>query len=594
MDWVVCFFISIIIFIFGIVCSFLSGHSKNKGKQFFNAINILAISTFISAVVMFLPIYNEIFLSDSLRYIKVLLLSIHNAIRLFIVDGEFTIVLEHMANINGRIATVYSVFAAVLFVVSPVLTFGVVLSFFKNISAYGRYVLGFFKNVYIFSELNDKSLALAESLKKHDKRRQIIFTDVFNDNQETTYELIGKTREIGAICFKKDIVNINFRFHHKRSTLSFFIIGNDESENIDQSLKLITEYKSRDNTNLYIFLRNADSELLLTSSNKGLMTSSNKDLKVRRINDIRSLINRLLYDEGMKIFESALPKGKDKLISAIVVGLGQYGTYMVKALSWFCQMDGYRVRIDAYDRDKDAESKFAAECPELISPKFNGTEIQGEACYKIKIHSGISVDSSAFAENIWRHSDTTYILVALGSDEVNIKTAAYLRMLFERIGRRPIIQAIVFNSAQKEALTGIKNYRGQSYDIEFIGDLKTSYSEEVIINSELEKAALNRHLRWGREEDFWKYEYNYRASIASAIHKKMKVLCKMPGIEKDPKERSDSELWALRKLEHRRWNAYMRSEGYCYASERNDLAKTHHCLVPFDELSEKDQVKDDD
>lgn len=151
-------------------------------------------------------------------------------------------------------------------------------------------------------------------------------------------------------------------------------------------------------------------------------------------------------------------------------------------------------------------------------------------------------------------------------------------MLFERIGYSPIIQAIVFDSAKKEALDGIKNYRGQSYDLELIGDLKTSYSEEVIIDSELEMAALTRHLRWGKEEEFWKYEYNYRASIASAIHKKMKVLCKIPGIEKDPKERSDSELWTLRKLEHRRWNAYMRSEGYCYAPKRNDLAKTHYCL----------------
>lgn len=587
MDWVVCLSISIVIFIYGIVYTFLTGRCKSKGKRFFDTIKWLIISTFMSAVVMFLPIYNEIFYSDTLRYIKVLLLSIHNSIRLFIVDGEFTIILEHMANVNGGIATVYSVFAAVIFVVAPVLTFGVVLSFFKNILAYGRYVLGFFKNVYIFSELNDKSLALAESLKKNDKRRQIIFTDVFEDNNETSYEFIERAREIGALCFKKDIVNINFMFHHKRSTLSFFTIGIDESENIDQSLKLINEYKSRDNTNLYVFWSSTDSELLLTSSDKGLV-------KVRRINDNRSLINRVLYDRGMMLFESALPKGNDKLISAVVVGLGQYGTCMVKALSWFCQMDGYRVRIDAYDQDAEAESKFVAECPELMSPKLNGTEIQGEACYEIKIHSGVSVDSSSFAESIRSHSDATYVLVALGSDEVNIKTATYLRMLFERIGCKPIIQTIVFNSVQKEALTGIKNYRGQSYDIEFIGDLKSSYSEEVIIDSELEMAALNRHLRWGQEEDFWKYEYNYRASIASAIHKKMKVLCKMQGIEKDPKDRSESELWALRKLEHRRWNAYMRSEGYCCASERNDLAKTHHCLVPFDELSETDQAKDDD
>lgn len=587
MDWIVCLFLSIGIFIYGTINSFLLSGAKNKEKRFLNPVNMLVISTFISSVVMFFPIYNEIFSEDLFHYSKVLLLSIHNSIRLFIGDGEFAVILEYLGNVDEWIATIFSVYAAIVFVVAPILTFGVVLSFFRNMSAYRKYFLGFFRNTYVFSELNEKSLALAESIKKNGKHRLLIFTDVFDNNEEASYELIEKAREIGAICFKKDIQNINFKFHHKRSEHSFFTIGENESENINQSLKLITEYKNRDNTNLYVFASSTDSELLLTSLDKGLV-------KVRRINDIRSLINKILYDDGMTMFDSALQKGDDKIISAVVIGLGQHGTCMVKALSWFCQMDGYKICVDAFDKDEEAESRFIAQCPELMSSKYNGAEIEGEAHYKINIHSGINVESNTFAESIQKLNDTTYVLIALGSDEVNIRTASYLRMLYERMGCKPIIQAIVFSTVEKEALIGIKNYRGQPYEIDFIGDLKTSYSEEVIIDSELEMAALDRHLRWGKEEDFWKYEYNYRSSVASVIHKKMKVLCKVPGIEKEVRTRSDSELWALRKLEHRRWNAYMRSEGYCFAPERNDLAKTHYCLVPFDELSESDKMKDDD
>ena len=101
-------------------------------------------------------------------------------------------------------------------------------------------------------------------------------------------------------------------------------------------------------------------------------------------------------------------------------------------------------------------------------------------------------------------------------------------------------------------------------------------------------------MKWGEEEQFWKYEYNYRSSIASAIHRKMKILCKMSGIEKPIEQRTEEEIWALRELEHRRWNAYIRSEGYTYAEERNNLAKTHHCLIPFYDLPLKEQKKDDD
>ena len=104
---------------------------------------------------------------------------------------------------------------------------------------------------------------------------------------------------------------------------------------------------------------------------------------------------------------------------------------------------------------------------------------------------------------------------------------------------------------------------------------------------------------WGEEREVWQYDYNLKSSMASTIHRKMKILCGIPGIEKKPAERTEQELWPIRVLEHSRWNAYMRSEGYVYSgstekSTRNDLAKMHHCLVPFYELPLKEQEKDDD
>ena len=50
-------------------------------------------------------------------------------------------------------------------------------------------------------------------------------------------------------------------------------------------------------------------------------------------------------------------------------------------------------------------------------------------------------------------------------------------------------------------------------------------------------------------------------------------------------------------LEHRRWNAYMRSEGYIYSgspkkSSRNDLGKMHNDLVCYAGLDEEEKRKD--
>jgi hypothetical protein len=129
--------------------------------------------------------------------------------------------------------------------------------------------------------------------------------------------------------------------------------------------------------------------------------------------------------------------------------------------------------------------------------------------------------------------------------------------------------------------------------------MKTAYSEKVILYSDVEEEALKRHMKWGEEKAFWQYDYNYKSSMASAIHRKMKALCQIPGIEKKPEERTEEELWSIRILEHRRWNAYMRSEGYVYGgtverSGRNDMAKMHNCLVPFEQLPYEEQIKDDD
>ena len=154
-----------------------------------------------------------------------------------------------------------------------------------------------------------------------------------------------------------------------------------------------------------------------------------------------------------------------------------------------------------------------------------------------------------------------------------------------------------YNSQQKKALQGIKNYRGQAYDIEFIGDMESSYTEDVIIDSDLEADALNRHLKWGKEDEFWTYEYNYRSSMASAIHMKARIQCGIPGADKREDELTEEERNVIEVLEHRRWNAYMRAEGYVFSgakdkSSRNDLAKMHHDLVDFSSLTEEDKRKD--
>ena len=583
--WSVCFYASVsCLLIAAMVCAGVNRSPLGK-KHKLRLFHALFGGVFVAALLIFLPIHATDIGDASVRGWRAFLLSVFHSMQVFTIGCEFDIVKQGMIDCPGDLEVKYQMWATVLFVLAPIFTFGFVLSLFKNLTAYVKYICSYFKEVYIFSELNDRSLALANDIKRNHKKVAIVFTDVFEDNEENSYELADQARKMGAICFKKDLLVINFKRHAPGKAISFFTIGSNETENLNQTLKLIRMYNHRPNTHVYIFSTKVESELLLASVPKGA-------IKVRRINEVRSLVNRVLYENGEGIFRSAGETEGGRKISAVVVGMGRHGTEMVKALSWFGQMDGYKLEINAFDKDPLAEEKFVALAPELMSSDYNGVELKGEAQYTITIHSDIDVTTHSFAEKIKEITDASYVMVALGDDDVNISTAVNLRMYFERIGIHPVIQAIVYNSQQKKALEGIRNYRNQPYDITFIGDMDSSYTEAVIIDSELEEEALQRHLKWGNEEEFWTYEYNYRSSMASAIHMRARILCGIPGASKREEELTQQERDTIETLEHRRWNAYMRAEGYVFSGStdkksRNDLAKMHHDLVNYAALSEE-------
>jgi hypothetical protein len=600
MAWEIFFYLSSACLVLSIILAVVREKSRYKRGRFFEPLTILFMGVIVSAVLLFIPVYSYTFQENSCGIFETVFISIHNMIRLFIVDGDFLFVAEHIAGLSGWISRAYSILFSILFVFAPLLTFGFALSFLKNLSAYFSYKTHFHSDVYIFSELNEKSLTLARDLYENEpKKRFFVFTDVFDNGEEQSFELIEGAKEIGAICFKRDIVVVDFSFHSKKRSMNFFLIGEDQSENIEQGLKLIDRYKYREHANMYVFSTEVESEVLLA---RAYDESGNVKIKVRRINEVQSLVTRTLYEEGYeKIFKSAYEdQNGGKNINAIVIGLGQHGREMTKALSWFCQMSGYQVRIHAFDIDKKAEEKFVSLCPELMDLKLNGNfDIEGEAQYQITVHSGVDIDTRKFDDMIMDLPRTTYIFVALGKDGKNISTAMKLRSLLLRKGHEPVIHAVVYNSSKKQTLSGITNFKNQEYKIDFIGDMKNAYSEKVILYSDVEEEALKRHMKWGEEKAFWQYDYNYKSSMASAIHRKMKGLCQIPGIEKAKEERTEEELWAIRILEHRRWNAYMRSEGYVYGgtverSGRNDMAKMHNCLVPFEQLPYEEQIKDDD
>ncbi len=589
--WLTFFVLSVICFILSLAVFFVISSSTALKKKNLHPFKLLFSGVWVSAFFLYIPMHSAAEDFSVADCLEAVFMALADSKDTFGFSLDFDKITGSIDGCPEWLSVIYLIWTSLIFIIAPVFSVGFVLSLFKNASAYMRYLCAYFRDVYVFSELNEKSLILASDLKAKNKNAAIAFADVFDGNEEKSYKLTEQAKLLGAVCFRKDILSVNFRRHSLKKAIWFFTIGKNEAENLTQALSLTDAYKDRDNTRIYVFAIKTESELLLTDVDKG-------KVKVHRINEVQSLINRILYEHGEIIFDGA-KEGADgeKLISAVVVGMGSHGTEMVKALTWYCQMDGYRIRINAFDKDPLAEEKFTALAPELMSPDYNGVYRDGEAQYGISVCSGTDVQTISFADRISEITDATYVFVALGDDDINISTAVRLRMYFERMKIHPVIQAVVYNTRQKKALEGIKNYRGQAYDIDFVGDIETSYAENVIIASELEARALAQHLKWGKEEEFWTYEYNYRSSVAQAIHMKAREKCSIPGAAKREDELTVEERDIIENLEHRRWNAYMRAEGYVFSgttdkSGRNDLAKMHHDLVDFSSLSEEEKRKD--
>lgn len=573
--WKLFFFLSASVLVVSLITTILLAQKNNKKTK---PLYWLVGGVFVSTVLLLYPILKISFDGNYGSTFEAIIISMHNAIQFFTADSDFGIISGNAENLSGWIKPAYSLLGTVLIILAPILTFGFLLSFFKGVTARLKHIMHLPADSYIFSEINTKSVSLAQSIRKKDKKAIIVFSKASVED-EIDSELIGGAREIKSILYKKQITDIIIPWKPFSKKVLVFAINESESQSISDTLQLIKKHNNRKNTEIYLFSCSMESELMLNNTDKG-------SLIVRRINPIRSLLNYILLNDGNQLFDSAKEDSNgEKEISAVVVGVGALGTEVLKSLAWYCQMDKYKLKLNAFDIKEDIKDQFTALCPEFIDEKHNGLVKDGEAFYKINIHS-CNVKTETFKNAIRQIKNVTYVFISLGDDSLNVDTAVNMRILFEQMHIHPSITTIVSDSEKKAALFDAKDRNNKSFDINFIGDDKTIYSDDVIINSELEKEALELHKRYnnGNPLGFYEYEYNYKSSTASALHLKAREHC---GISND----------AVEELEHKRWNAYMRSEGYIFSGSdnpetRNDLGRMHHNLVPFGELSKSDKDKD--
>lgn len=256
-------------------------------------------------------------------------------------------------------------------------------------------------------------------------------------------------------------------------------------------------------------------------------------------------------------------------------------------------------------------------------------------------------------------NDLANVRVARRTREV-LEQSRYLGDANNVRSAQPLVAAIVSDDALACSVEGMKTGNGISYDIVTVGSYERIFSFANMFRFELDRLGRNvnraywgcydsslapedlKGLRASADAEYERLEYNRRSSRASAIHLKYDLYAYIrraqrletePAVsglvwqmdffdEHDGKPTPLAEVAArydrfvletvegetslptvdlewMSRIEHDRWDAYMRTEGYEVADEtafrsfmphthenQNRLAKQHVCLVPFDELDE--------
>lgn len=561
----------------------------SRTKRLLTAWQVFTVGAFLAVVVQYLPIIhtvNEVSVLSHRRFTTVVL-SMFEALRVFALDGDIQRIQDGLANVaNGDLQRLYTAFAAVTLLAAPIITAGAVLSFFRSVTSRIRYALSFRKPLFVMSKLNPQSVALARSIRQKEKgKATIVFTDVFFEDGEDGFELMCEAQEkdINAICLKQDITHLRFgRGWWRKATC--FVIGDDESENLAQAITLTERLKKRRRTAIYVYATSVGSGYVMDSLEKGdlLIPPSLKQRLFRQLKqdvaDGKESIDTLmeLLDEGVyerrlypladgfsisridsvytivldtfcrsDVFGLCNRTRNDKVISLLIVGMGEYGKQILKTALWYCQMDGYTLEINVIDNGKDKngvtrdiEEVLRHECPEVVSR--NGLKEDGDAQYDIRFFKNVDCFTSSLddvfenKENAERLRRTLMAFVALGDDDKNIETAIQLRKLFDRLygvddayykdlrntrkasckeaaeKDAPQIYAVVYDDRKAQNLNINKDvtddsylvdYKETPYHVHFIGNLSSHYAYDTLLQTE-ETAwkAFMYHTQWASIE----------------------------------------------------------------------------------------------
>lgn len=565
MELIICFSIAVIILIVTtIICL-----KSNKNRLF-----TAGAGLFLSLFILFFPAEYSPGITGTANNV---ITSVVHSIKVFGLNEDFFGPVFDFGTLPEWFSIAYVLLLNLLYLIAPLLSIGIIISIFSDISFVLKLAVSVKKDVYIFSSKNARSSAIARDIKNNLPGAVTVFYQ--------SEKIIFSRQNNNIFLNAANWLLLNCTKH-----LTIFLCD-DENINLTNTVEIITAVK--DMKKLTEKLKNNTSEntgidLFFFSSSKSAEPIMNGigdcGIRIRRFNECQNIIYNFIYDNPVLNYAD-----DSNEINIVIAGFGHFGEEYLKAAIWSAQHPDYKIKINVFDIRK-VSTAFEVKYPELVNT--DTLKDKDEINYKINFFDETDIFETCF-ENIPEIRNAGIVLIALGDDEKNFDASIYLRECFERMGIKPEIHTIM-SQIESSNITEIdmRNHKRQSYCIDFILPEKI-YTYAKLIDSPIEKMGRKMFLMWNNGEnitdsektdysDFYDFEFNYRSSISASLFWQIR---KNLGMNIEVSEEN-------KHLEHQRWNAYMRSEGFRYSPKRNDVAKLHHNLVPFDDLDEATKAYD--
>lgn len=480
----------------------------------------------------------------------------------------------------------------------------------------------FNRNWYIFSDLNPNSIRMAKSI--NEKLKKEWDTGVFI--------FLRSRRGDPSPEILDDIRTLNYYFHPKTEDrfliwplrrfrrMRFFFLSETTDENFERMQEFLEAVKNkwlfcplgkpRDDVfqqELYL-LSETESAPMLIDHLRGLLKDSKcfQNTELRLLDRFRATSYDLLRNAPL---HEHIHDGK---LHVLILGFGKIGREFFRTACSLSIFPDCKTEFTICDQHIGTKlNMFLSQCPELRD---------SVTLYTRKLN----VETKAL-ENLIEAGEYHYVLVALGDDERNIRVASRLKRFYRR-RHWEYLAGKCMTDIQPQICVNIEDHIKHAYTdglwdddkswgnaLHVFGGLDQVFTCDVLMPRNLWNAARFIHRELNKDkassgvspklltELNWN-EYERRSSIACAVRALylFNAVCASDPAHEYSVSNNEKLLNMLADVEHRRWMAYVRSEGLSKAGvELMDayyskvkgghvdiLGKLTPCLVETGQLEE--------